>query len=274
METNGILRFFAKYIEGELGIVYAEHNYFQLQNRLEEIAKLQGIADIEALYKSAQAGIHGAFKQLLLDISTNNETSFFRDDRVFKAIESLITSSAKDNSFNTNHLKLWSAASSTGQEALSLAIVMNELIEKGVIKSTYSILGTDISERALSRARSAQYSQLEVQRGLSTLNLVKYFKKDEKEQWIASPKLTQNIEFRKLNLKDSFLPLGDGYHFILCRNVLIYQSVEGKVDIIRRLSICLTPGGYFILGAGESLLGLSDSFKQIMVEGAAVYQKK
>jgi chemotaxis protein methyltransferase CheR len=85
-----ILGFFARYIEAELGIVYAEHNYFQLQNRLEEIAKLLGIDSVEKLYATAQTGIQGQFKQLLLDLATNNETSFFRDIKVFKTIEELV----------------------------------------------------------------------------------------------------------------------------------------------------------------------------------------
>ncbi len=274
MQDNQIFLFFAKYIEAELGIVYAEHNYFQLQNRLEEIAKLLGIPDIQALYEAAQKGISGPFKQLLLDISTNNETSFFRDEKVFKAIETLIIQSVKEKTFNTLRLHLWSAASSTGQEALTLAIIINELKEKGIIDSSYSIVGTDISERALNKAITAEYSQLEVQRGLPTLLLLKYFKKDDRDRWTASVELTRNLQFKKLNLRDSLVPMQDGYHFILCRNVLIYQGVEGKIDIIKRISACLAPGGFFIMGAGESLLGLSNDFDQVMIEGAVLYRKK
>jgi chemotaxis methyl-accepting protein methylase len=77
MPLESILPFFAKFIEKELGIIYAEHNYFQLQNRLDEIAKLLGVNGLEELHKQAQTEIAGQFRQLLLDVATNNETSFF-----------------------------------------------------------------------------------------------------------------------------------------------------------------------------------------------------
>ena len=90
MGSEDTLTYFSRYIERELGIVYAEHNYFQLLNRLEEITKLLGVESVAKLYELAQKGVTGAFRQLLLDLATNNETSFFRDPKIFKAIESSI----------------------------------------------------------------------------------------------------------------------------------------------------------------------------------------
>lgn len=272
MPPEEILVFFANYIEKELGIVYDEHNYFQLQNRLDEIAKLLGISSTEKLYKQAQDGITGAFKQLLLDLATNNETSFFRDMKVFKCLENKLLSHflAKHNNLE---LRIWSAASSTGQEALSLAMLIEEWSEKNQIQINYSILGTDISEKALTKARSFRYTQLDIQRGLPSALLIKYFNKDDNDQWTAVSRITDKIKYRNMNLKSEFMTEQD-FHVILCRNMLIYQRIQAKSEIIAKLGQSLTPEGLLVLGSGESLIGLSTSYEQVFDEGAILYKRK
>jgi chemotaxis protein methyltransferase CheR len=272
MPPNKILIFFAQYIERELGIVYEEHNYFQLQNRLEEIAKLLGLINSEACYEQAQNGINGAFKQLLLDVATNNETSFFRDYKVFKSLESQLLKPFADKN-ESSVLSIWSAASSTGQEALSLAILIEEWSEKNNFKINYSILGTDISERALSKARTYKYSQLEMQRGMPAPLLIKYFKKDEEDNWTACERITKNIQYKNLNLKSQFVN-ENLFQIILCRNMLIYQRLESKAQIINRLENSLTLEGLLVLGSGESLIGISNNYHQILIDGAILYKKK
>jgi chemotaxis protein methyltransferase CheR len=271
MQTEVILPFFAKYIESELGIIYAEHNYFQLQNRLEDIAKLLGVNCIKKLYDQSQGEINGQFKQLLLDVATNNETSFFRDPKVFKAIENVLLSDSERSARGVRPLRIWSAASSTGQEALSIAIMLKEWSLAHSTEIHFSITGTDISERVLARAQAAQYTQLEIQRGLPAAYLVKYFTKDLNDRWTANSDLTRNIRFQKLNLLDPF-QFGSSFDLILCRNVLIYQSVKSKIEVLNRMSRVLLPGGYLALGSGESLLGLSQSFTQVNSDGAVLYR--
>ncbi|MCM2349331.1 MAG: protein-glutamate O-methyltransferase CheR [Bacteriovoracaceae bacterium] len=273
MQDNEILKFFANYIKSELGIVYAEHNYFQLQNRLEEISKLIGARNLQELYANCQQGMCGQFKQMLLDQATNNETSFFRDPKVFAAIESIFLKAASEDEFHTQQLRIWSAASSTGQEAISLSILLNEYKERLNSKIQFSIIGTDISERALAKAKEARYSRLEVDRGLSPERLYKHFIKGGADQWIAKPELIKNIEFKKLNLKEPF-PFSEKFHLILCRNVLIYQSVEGKTEILKKLTDLLAPGGFLVLGSGESLFGLSTDYEQHFIDGAVIYRIK
>ncbi len=273
MQLERILLFFAKYIESELGIVYADHNYFQLQNRLEEIAKLLSVESIEKLFTQAEAGITGPFKQLLLDLATNNETSFFRDPRVFKAIENVVIPNFLQNEPQGTQLRIWSGASSTGQEALSLAMLISEWNLKTLKNIPFSILGTDISERILLRAQKADYSQLEVQRGLPTPYLVKYFQKNDQDRWIANSTLTSHIQFKKQNLLAPFA-FSQKFHLILLRNVLIYQALPSKIEILRRVTDMLAPGGVLILGSGESLLGLSSDYHQTAHEGAVIYLKK
>jgi chemotaxis protein methyltransferase CheR len=223
------------------------------------------------LYEVGKKGIQGQFKQLLLDIATNNETSFFRDPKMFKSFEQLLKNHGTELAYR--NLRIWSAASSTGQEALSLAMLIQEYNLKNSSKIQFSIVGTDISERVLTKAKAGTYSQLEVQRGLPSPYLIKYFKKDDSDFWIANRELTRDIEFKKQNLKEPFIQLGD-FDFIFCRNVLIYQNVEGKKEILSRMTSMLRPGGHLILGSGESLLGLSTDYEQENIDGAIFYRKK
>lgn len=272
MKTDEILHYFAKYIEAEVGIIYSEHNYFQLQNRLEEIAKLNGIPNLEIMYQKCQLGFCNKFKQTLLDLATNNETSFFRDPKVFRAMENIIVRLSSENKSRPEELRIWSAASSTGQEAISTAILINEYNEKMNTSIRFSITGTDVSERVLAKAKDGRYSQLEVQRGLAPQMLQKYFLQDEDNQWVASPMITKNIKFNKINLKDSF-SFNENFHLILCRNVLIYQNVDAKMEILSKITSFLASGGFLILGSGESLVGLSAAYEQVFDDGAVVYRK-
>lgn len=268
-----ILKFFAKYIEDELGIVYAEHNFFQLQNRLEEIAKLLDADGIESLYRQAQGGISGSFKQLLLDVATNNETSFFRDPKVFKMVETMVLAKASEILAPGEKLRIWSAASSTGQEALSLAMMIKEFNFKHKTQIDFQIIASDISERVLAKAKAGLYSQLEVQRGLPAPYLIKYFKKEADDKWAASPDLLKHMSFQIVNLKSAF-GFREKFHLVFCRNVLIYQSVDSKIEIVERITGAMVPGGFLVLGAGESLLAVSSAFDQQLVDGAILYRKK
>lgn len=269
MIADSTLLFFARYIEAELGIVYAEHNFFQLKRRIEDISKTMNCS-AEDLFNQAQAGISGQLRQLLLDTATNNETSFFRDIRVFNAIENKILPMLSESN---PRLKVWSAASSTGQEALSIAMLIHDSNERRKSQIAFSITASDISERVLEKAKSGIYTQLEISRGLQPMHLSKYFHEREPGKWVASPLLTRQIEYKKVNLKESFTSL-DKFHLILCRNVLIYQNVEGKKEILKRILQQMEPNGFLVLGAGETLIGISDEFESVESDGVILYQKK
>jgi chemotaxis protein methyltransferase CheR len=272
------LRYFADFIEKEIGIVYSEVNYYQLESRLEDIAKQLGFSDPMALWEKAKlAGMNGSMKLLLIDTATNNETSFFRDPMVFKAIRTVLNTLIAKKAANYERLRIWSAACSTGQEIYSLAIMLEEMGAKTPF--TYEILATDISERVLKRAAEGRYSQLEVQRGLAATQLVKYFKPEtpttanDPANWSINSELKRNISFQKLNLLDPW-PGHKTYDIILCRNVLIYQTIENKKKVVAKITDVLEPGGYLILGGAESLIGISDALDYVTIEGAVVYRKK
>lgn len=268
-----ILAFFAHQIQAELGIVYAEHNYFQLENRLEEIARSMGVGGLPQLHEHAQKGIQGQFRQLLMDSATNNETSFFRDPKIFTAIGQVLLPWFASTRQHDEKLRVWSAASSSGQEALSVAMTVEEWNERSALKIPYEISATDISDRILQKARAARYTALEVQRGLTPPLLAKYFRRDMDGTSVALPALRERVDYRSLNLKDPF-PFREQFHLVLCRNVLIYQAIAGKKDILARIAAILRPEGFLILGAGESLIGLSEDYVQLPSDGAVLYRRK
>lgn len=274
MSLSADLQFFAKFIETELGIVYAEHNYFQLQNRLEEIARAVGASSISQLSDQARVEITGALRQLLLDSATNNETSFFRDPKIFQALKTVVIPTlVADPNFDKN-IRVWSAASSTGQEAISLSLVFEDWCEKRPeALINFKIVATDISERVLKKARSGIYTQLEVQRGLSALQIVNHFKKVGEAEWQANENIAKRISFQSLNLK-SPIRFDTKFHIVFLRNVLIYQGVESKIDILSRVGDWLLPNGYLVLGSGESLIGLSNDYDSRIVDGAVIYKRK
>lgn len=267
------IQFFAKYIERELGIIYSEFNQFQLQNRLDEITKILGLPDVEALYQLAQQPLAPTVRQLILDTATNNETSFFRDPKLFRAVENLIVPALLKGAQGGVPARVWCAACSTGQEPYSLAMMIQGQAEKLKLAPNLELVATDISHRVLERARRGQYSQLEVQRGLPAPLLVKHFQKEADDSWTISAQIRQMMKFETRNLLTPFDSLGK-FDLIFCRNVLIYQSVPSKIEIIRRLRAALRPNGYLVLGAGESLIGLSEEFQGVKQDEAIVYQAK
>ena len=266
-----IFKFFAEYIKKEIGIIYSETNSYQLEGRLLDIVKYAGLTSIEELHQKAIVGLRSDLKQLLLDIATNNETSFFRDKHVFDNLENNIIPALVKEQDGTLNLKIWSAASSYGQEALSIAMIINELKGQGK-KISARILASDISEKVLTRAKSGCYTQLEIQRGLPIKLLTKYFEQAG-EGWKARPEIMSYISFYQQNLLMPFQFNGP-FDMIFCRNVLIYQNIENKKAIINKIHMALKDGGYLFLGAGESLMGISGDFSTCNINNMICYRKK
>lgn len=268
-DKNEILKHFANYIESQLGIIYVEANYFQLEHRLENIVVLLGLQSLEDLYQKSLLGIDGKMKALVLDLATNNETSFFRDGSIFRGLSSTIIPQLISQ--GRKSISIWSAASSSGQEAYSIMMELAEAAKKSQVPP-YEMLVSDVSETILNRAKQGLYSLLEVQRGLPANLMVEYFEKADEDHWKVKSKLQENLSFRKINLLESWGSIGP-FDIIFVRNVLIYQNVENKKRVIEEMYKRLNPGGFLVLGAAESLFGVSNEFKQVNADGAIVYQK-
>jgi chemotaxis protein methyltransferase CheR len=270
--TNRVVEFFAGFIEKELGIVYSESNFFQLKNRLDEITKMRQLKSVDELLAIAEKSMPSDLKQLVLDVATNNETSFFRDAKLFQAIKNEVIPDLAQAG-GQQPLRVWSAACSSGQEPYTLAMLLSEFAEVNQPGLRFEIFASDISSRILAKARAARYSQLEVQRGLPANLMIKYFTKDADDYWTLKKPLQDRVRFERFNLLDSFAALAS-FDLILCRNVLIYQNVENKKRIIKKLASLLKPTSYLVLGSGESMIGLCDDFESVKFSDALVYRLK
>lgn len=260
--------FFAKLIERETGIVFQDINMYQLKTRLEEIVKFENLTSIEELALKFQGlVVPSALKQRLLDHATNNETLFFRDKGFFSALEEFIVNEVLPTS--PSQIKIWSAAASTGQEALSIAMTLEELSQKKFIPP-FSITATDISEKAIAKAKEGIYSDFEVMRGLSDERKQKFFTKHP-HGWQVKQSLHSKIKFGYNNLIRP--QVTDTFHVIFCRNVLIYQRVEVKKIVVDSLFQLLEPKGGILLGVGETMLGIREQVDTSLVGNVLFYRK-
>lgn len=271
------LIFFAKFIQDQTGIAYSEATFYQLQTRLENIAKQLGLAGVSEMAMQARStGIGHRMRELLIDVSTNNETSFFRDPNVFNALaKTILPLLARQTT--SRPIRIWSAASSTGQEIYSIAMITEEL--RGAFPSTmWELVATDISERVLARAESGKYSDLEVSRGLDETKKRQFFEKTndlgDGLVWQLKQSLRKLVKFQRLNLIEPWPNTLSTFDLILCRNVLIYQEIEQKKKVVDRFRSHLDPKGILILGGAESLFGLSDAFDQTQFDACIAYRLK
>jgi len=260
--------FFAGLIERETGIVYVDSNIFQLKMRLEEFCRIEKIPSVDQLARMFQdQSIQLDQRQRLIDTATNNETLFFRDPKYFTSIETFIKDEIlKDD---PREIRIWSAASSTGQEALSVAMTLDQLSKKNPLPP-YSILATDICDKALKKCKSGLYTEFETKRGLTDDKRELYFKK-EGDFWKARPEILSKIKYTHNNLIRS--SVYDTFHIILCRNVLIYQKVEMRKTVVDTLFLQLEDNGALLLGAGETLVGIRDDIKTDQIDGISFYKK-
>ncbi len=262
------LDFFANVIERETGIIYSGTNLYQLQMRLEDICRKEGVKSIDELALRFQGpGPELQLKQKLLDLATNNETLFFRDPIYFTTIGSFLQELCDRE--RIPEIRIWSAASSTGQEALSIAMTLDELSEKKALPPV-SILATDICERALARAKAGLYTEFEVMRGLSEERRKKYFTK-EGDSWRVRHSIHSRIQYGYNNLIRS--AVYQRFHLIFCRNVLIYQKVDMKRSVIEALYRQLEPSGAILLGAGETMVGLKETVESEVRNTVTYYMK-
>lgn len=274
--SNVIIKFFADYVSSQLGIIYSETNYYQLETRLQEVAKLMNLNDAEELYVLAQKGFSAQLKNLLLDFATNNETLFFRDPPAFQAIERVIEAESHEYVGRSQPFRVWSAACSFGQEVYSLAMILDRM--RNLLPSSgYEIVATDVSSRALKAAEEGVYSEMNVARGLDSFLRDRHFMQQTSAngdtEWKVRPELRRGIRFLNQNLLDSFDALGT-FDLILCRNVLIYQTTDSRKEIVKKIFNRLRPGGTFLLGSSESLLGISEDFETDRFERATLYRRK
>jgi len=221
------------------------------------LARKASLAGISELVQKMKGGAASLVTQVV-EAMTTNETFFFRDKVPFDHFRDSIMPEILKARAGRKSIRIWCAAGSTGQEPYSLAICLKEM-SAALTGWRIEIISTDLSQEVLEKSRAGIYSQFEVQRGLPIQMLVKYFKQTG-ELWQINSDIRAMVQHRQLNLLHDFSQLGV-FDVIFCRNVLIYFDQDTKINIFNRLAKATEPDGFLVLGAAETVVGLTDVFK-------------
>ena len=248
--------FLRKLLKERSGLDLSPDNQYLVESRLIPLARRAGVPGISELVARIKAGSDALTSQVV-EAMTTNETFFFRDKIPFDHLREAILPALVQARASRRSLRIWCAASSTGQEPYSVAMCVKEFA--GLAGWRVEILATDLSQEVLEKSRAGLYSQFEVQRGLPIHMLVKYFTQIG-ELWQLNADIRSMVQHRQLNLLQDFSHLGT-FDVIFCRNVLIYFDQDTKVGIFDRLARMIEPDGVLALGAAESVVGISDAFK-------------
>lgn len=267
----------AKYIQDICGIHLDPSKAYLLETRLKNIIEEAGCGSFHDLCTKAKADSSKVLERKIIDAITTNETLFFRDSSPFEVLQHKIlpdlidSRSSKTSNLLPTPLKIWSAACSTGQEVYSISIVLKELLPD---RNKYNIklLGTDISDAAISQASYGAYNKFEIERGLSRDKLQKYFT-DNGESWKIKDEIRSMANFKKLNLMLPFSGLGK-FDIVFCRNVAIYFTLEDRKKLFEQIAGLLEKDGYLIIGSTESLTGVCPQFEPKRYLRSIFYQLK
>lgn len=255
--------FVAQFLKKRSGLVIGPDKQYLLDSRLSPVARRHSLPNIDAVIAKLRMGGDEALAKSVVEAMTTNESFFFRDKTPFEQFEKVMLPAILKSRAATKRLRIWCAAASTGQEPYSLAMILRE--KAALLKDwKIDILGTDLSTEVLSKAQEAVYSQFEVQRGLPIQMLVKYFKKDG-DLWRVNDDIRGMVQYKTNNLLEPFAGMGP-FDIVFCRNVLIYFDTATKASVLERTAQIMAPDGFMVLGAAETVLGVTSAFNPI--EGA------
>lgn len=251
--------FYKKFLHERSGLAMNEDKIYLLVSRLTPVSKKWKHPSLDQMTKVLRTP--SADKKMIseiIDAMTTNETLFFRDDRPFKYFKTTLVPHMSKLRENRKLLRVWSAASSTGQEPYSIAITLLETLQNPD-SWKIDLLGTDLSDSALDQAKRGEYTQFEMQRGMPIQLLMKYFKQDG-QTWKISDKIRSMARFENFNLLDPMEKFGT-FDIIFCRNVLIYFDEATKKKILQNMIKRLAPDGYLFLGGSETAIGICPELK-------------
>ena len=247
-----------KLLKDRSGLVLSADKQYLVESRLLPLARKNGMAHLTDLVAKLKAP--GA-EPLIVDVveaMTTNESFFYRDKIPFEHFRDCMMPNLLKARAAQRRIRIWCAAASTGQEPYSLSMILKEMSAQ-VAGWRVEIIATDLSNEVLEKARAGLYSQFEVQRGLPIQMLMKYFSQAG-ETWQISPEIKAMVQYRPLNLLFDFSHLGQ-FDIIFCRNVLIYFDQPTKVDVLERMVRMTEHDGYLVLGAAETVVGLTEVYK-------------
>lgn len=250
-------------------IVLEPGKQYLVEMRLAPIMRELGLRSVGELLSQLRLQPDGGLQRRIVEAMVTTESSFFRDHHPFEALRKLVIPDLIARRKAERCLNVWCAASSTGQEPYSLAILLREHFPD-LNGWKVSILATDLSREVLRRAREGRYWQIEANRGLSAALLLKYFQQHGTE-WQLEKSVRDMVEFKEMNLAGHWRSL-PSMDLILIRNVMIYFEVETKKTILGKIARILKPDGYLLLGGAETTFNLNDSFRRIEPVKSGFYQ--
>ncbi len=261
-------RFLQDYVYRESGIVLDGDKRYLLEARLMPIVQQESLGTLDGLCTRLGSAVDNTvLKRRVVEAMTTNETFFFRDPAQYDALRSVVIPALVALRQDTRKMSFWSAASSSGQEAYSLAIM---LLEMGLGDWKIRIQGTDLSTQMAERSRTGRYLQIEVNRGLPVGYLVKYFTRVGLE-WQLKDEVRRMVDFTTFDLRQKMSTRGP-FDVVFCRNVLIYFDTESKRRILDELYGTLFRGGYLLLGGAETTLNLTDRFERRVTGQTVLYR--
>jgi len=270
--ADGDFHYLRELVRAKAGIELEENHQYLVESRLPPIARQHSLSGITAVMRRVRQKVDPELEIDVIDAMTTNETSFFRDQHPFADLTEHLIPELLEAKAPGDPLTIWCAASSSGQEPYTLAILLNENFPELVNSRQVKIVATDLSRTMAKRTAEGRYSQFEMNRGLPAKYLVKYFEQDGRE-WVISSDLRNLIETDEVNLLESWavVPRCD---LVLLRNVLIYFSTETKQEILGRIRTeILRPNGYLMLGSSETLINLDEHYEKRRMEKGSVYRQ-
>jgi chemotaxis protein methyltransferase CheR len=251
-------RILAGLLEARTGQQLTMNRRWRIETALKSLMRERGIESIDQLITVLVAGRDSRLSDLVVEALLNNETFFYRDRAPFDlllkgALRRFETARAAEKTLN-----IWCAGCSTGQEAYSIAMALAE--DKGRWDGwKIDLVGTDVSQGVIERAREGLYSQFEVQRGLGVMQMMRWFSEEEGQQWRLSDEIRGRVRFKVASILDQ-PPRPGPYDIILCRNVLLYFADDKRRLAFDRIAEAAAPDACLMLGAGETVIGQTQAF--------------
>ncbi|MBT4525538.1 MAG: chemotaxis protein CheR [Deltaproteobacteria bacterium] len=269
--SNEEFQLIRELIYKNFGINLTEHKKPLLHNRLQWVLKKNGINSFTEYYRFILNDKNGDRFNELIDAVSTNHTFFFREKNHFDFLihKVLPDLTAKLAQSQDPYIRIWCAASSTGEEPYGLAMVLKDYFGDNYSSWIQDILATDISNQVLSDAIRGIYTERKMQQ-VPEIYKTHYFNKVDEEKYQLSNLIKREVTFRRFNLMSSTFPFNKSFHIIFCCNVMIYFDQKIRENLIYQLAKVLLPGGYLFLGNAESLGRISTSFEYI---APSIYQK-
>jgi len=252
--------FLRRCLKQRSGLVLSADKQYLVESRLLPVARKASLGSLGELVTALKRDNAEALMTAVVEAMMTNESFFFRDRTPFENFRSAVMPALLAARQNSRTIRIWCAAASAGQEPYSLAMALKEMGRK-IEGWRIDVIATDLSNDVLEKARQGIYSQFEVQRGLPIQLLIKYFSQVG-DLWQVAPEIRAMVKYRQFNLLSDFYHLGT-FDLIFCRNVLIYFDQETKVGVLNRLKEVIAGDGYLVLGAAETVVGLTDRFKTL-----------